>query len=67
MSPNEVRALDDEQLVAELKSLREKLFMLRSQTVTDKVSDNSSFRKVRADIARVLTEQNARRLAAGRA
>lgn len=67
MTPNEVRALDDEQLIAELKSLREKVFTLRSQTVTDKVSDNSSFRKVRADIARVLTEQNARRQAAGRA
>lgn len=67
MTPNEVRALDDEQLTAELKSLREKVFTLRSQTVTDKVSDNSSFRKVRADIARVLTEQNARRQAAGRA
>lgn len=64
MTPAEVRALDDEQLTAELKTLREKLFTLRSQTVTDKVSDNSNFRKIRADIARVRTEQTARSHAA---
>jgi large subunit ribosomal protein L29 len=45
----------------ELKSLREKHFQLRTQSVTEKVQDTSQFKKIKRDIARVLTEQRARR------
>ena len=62
-SPEEVRKMRDEELSIELKKLREKIFTLRSQTVTDKVEDTSQFRKLRRDVARLLTEQRARELA----
>lgn len=61
MKANEVRAMQDEEIGAELGRLRNKLFSLRSQTVTEKVEDNSQFRKIRRDIARLLTERAARR------
>ena len=60
MTGKEVRALKDEEISIELKRLREKLFTLKVQTVTEKVEDSSQFGKVRKDIARLLTEQNMR-------
>ena len=41
-------------------SLRRRLFDLRRQSVSEKVADNSQFKKTRKDIARVLTETTAR-------
>jgi large subunit ribosomal protein L29 len=64
MTGKEVRALGDDEIKAELGSLREKLFTLRGQTVTEKVEDNSQFGKIRKDIARLLTERKARLAAA---
>jgi large subunit ribosomal protein L29 len=63
MKAAEVRSLSDEEIREELKRLRGRLFTLRGQTVTEKVEDNSQFGKVRQDIARLLTEQSARRKA----
>ena len=60
MTGKEVRALSDEEIRAELGRLRDRLFTLRTQSVTEKVEDNSQFRKTRRDVARLLTEQNAR-------
>jgi large subunit ribosomal protein L29 len=65
MTGKEVRAMSEDQLSGELGSLRQRLFTLRSQTVTEKVEDNSQFRKIRRDIARLMTVQNERRAAAG--
>jgi len=61
MTGTEVRKLKDEEIAIEVRRLREKLFSLRSQTVTEKVEDTSQFRNLRRDIARLLTEQTARR------
>ena len=58
-----VRTKNEDEISEELKQLREKLYTLRVQSVTEKVEDNSLFGKIRADIARLLTEQNARRRA----
>lgn len=63
MTGAEVKALRDEEIGIELKRLREKLFTLRSQAVTEKVEDTSQFLKIRKDVARLLTERNVRRLA----
>ncbi|RMH13891.1 MAG: 50S ribosomal protein L29 [Planctomycetota bacterium] len=63
MTGEEVRALKDEEIAVELGKLREKLFVLRSQGVTQKVEDVSQHRKVRRDIARLLTERRRRELA----
>lgn len=60
MTGSEVRAMKDEELDVLLAQMREKLFMLRNQSVSEKVEDVSQFKKIRADIARVLTERTAR-------
>lgn len=65
MNGTEVRQLSDEEIGVELKRLREKLFTMRSQQVTEKVEDTSQFGKVRKDIARLQTERTARRHKAG--
>ena len=67
MTGKEVRALNDEEIQIELDRLRERVYTLRVQSVTEKVEDNSQFRKARRDIARLLTEQNARKAAAATA
>ncbi len=60
MDGNEVRGMKDEEIKSELGRLRAKLFTLRGQSVSEKVEDNSQFRKIRRDIARLLTERQAR-------
>lgn len=66
MKAKEVHKLSDEEVKLETQRLRKRLFELRTQAVTEKIQDTSQFRKVRKDIARVLTEASARRLATGR-
>jgi large subunit ribosomal protein L29 len=56
----DVRKMDGEQLRAEVQSLRGKLYTLRTQATTEKVEDISQFRKIRKNIARLLTETTAR-------
>jgi len=63
LTGQDVRGKGDEEIAEELKQLRERLYTLRVQSVTEKVEDNSQFIKIRRDIARLLTEQNARRRA----
>ncbi len=64
MATNEdIRKMREEEITLELKRVRDKLFTLRSQTVTDKVEDTSQLRKLRREVARLLTERHARRLA----
>lgn len=63
MTGKEVRALKDEEIGLELGKLREKLFKLRSQGVTQKVEDVSLHQKVKRDIARLMTERRSRELA----
>ena len=60
MKAREVHKLSDEEIEVEVKRLRGKLFELRSQAVTEKIQDTSQFRKIRRDIARILTEQSMR-------
>ncbi len=60
MTPAEVRNLRDDEIKAELKSLRSKQYELRTQTATEKVEDTSQFNKIRKDVARLLTEASAR-------
>ena len=48
----------------EIERLKRRHFELRAQSVTEKIEDTSQFAKIKKDIARLLTEQNARRRAA---
>lgn len=61
MTGDEVRKMKDEEIKVELARLRTKLFDLRSQTVTEKVENTAQFAVLRRDVARLLTERNARR------
>lgn len=65
MKAVEVHKLNVEELKVESHRLRRKLFDLRAQTVTEKIEDTSQFRKLRKDLARVLTEAKARTNTAG--
>lgn len=65
MTGEEVRKMREEEISIELKRLREKLFTIRSQTVTEKIEDTSQLSKLRRDVARLLTERRARELAKG--
>jgi len=57
----EVRKMKDAEVGIELKRQRERLYELRTQAVTEKIEDPSQFTKVRRQIARLMTEQNARK------
>jgi large subunit ribosomal protein L29 len=61
MKAKEVHKLSEEEIKVETQRLRKRLFELRTQAVTEKIQDTSQFRKVRKDIARVLTEASSRR------
>ncbi len=61
MTGTEVRKLSDEEIGIEVKRLRSQLHTIRSQFVTEKVEDSSTYGKTKRDIARVLTERHARR------
>jgi ribosomal protein L29 len=66
MTGDEVRKLTDEEISLEVRNLRSKMHTLRTQVVTEKVEDVSSFMNTRRDIARLLTERNARLRASGK-
>lgn len=61
MNAKEVRKLSDEEIDVELVRLRKRSFELRTQAVTEKIEDTTQFGATRRDVARLLTEQNARR------
>ena len=64
MKPAEIRALSDEQLAEKLKECRAELFNLRFQMATSQLDNTARVKTVKKDIARVLTEQRAREIAA---
>ncbi|MFC2647578.1 MAG: 50S ribosomal protein L29 [Coriobacteriaceae bacterium] len=64
MKPSEVRALSDEELSQKLHDARAELFNLRFQMATSQLDNTARVKQVKHDIARVLTEQRARELAA---
>ena len=64
MKPAEIRELSDEALAEKLKDCRAELFNLRFQMATSQLDNTARVTTVKKDIARVLTEQRARQLAA---
>ena len=60
----ELRQMTDEDLVARLKENKEELFNLRFQSATGQLENHGRLRAVKKDIARLLTEQRARQIAA---
>ena len=64
MKAAEIRELSDEALAAKLKEGRAELFNLRFQMATSQLDNTARVKTVKKDIARVLTEQRARQIAA---
>ena len=60
MKAGEVKAMRDDEITVELKRLREKLHTLRTQSLSEKIEDNSQFGDIRRDIARLKTESHRR-------
>lgn len=67
MKPAEIRELSDAQLADKLKELRAELFNLRFQMATSQLDNTARVKNVKKDVARVLTEQRAREIAAAKA
>ena len=61
----ELRGLDDERLVDELRKAKEELFNLRFQSATGQLDNHGRLRAVRKDIARIYTEMRERELGIG--
>jgi large subunit ribosomal protein L29 len=57
---SELREMNDEQLAFSLKETRQELFRLRFQAATEKLDAPSNLRKLRREIARILTIQTQR-------
>jgi large subunit ribosomal protein L29 len=55
MKPKELRAMSQDELGQQLKSLKEQLFRLRFQLATAQLENPMRIRQVRKDIARVHT------------
>ncbi len=62
MDIDEVRALTDGELDAELTAARRNLYDLRFQLATRQLNDYNQIRNTRKRIARILTVQTERRL-----
>jgi large subunit ribosomal protein L29 len=58
------RTLSEQELVEELRSARRHLYDLRFQLATRQLTDYSQLSRTRHDIARLLTVQTERRIAA---
>jgi large subunit ribosomal protein L29 len=64
MKAQEVHNLSDEEIKVETGRLRRSLYDMTAQAVTEKLEDPSQLRKLRRDVARLMTEQRSRQIAA---
>jgi large subunit ribosomal protein L29 len=62
LAPDNLRGLDDERLVEELRKAKEELFNLRFQSATGQLESHGRLRAVRRDIARIYTTMREREL-----
>ncbi|HVE63865.1 MAG TPA: 50S ribosomal protein L29 [Mycobacteriales bacterium] len=59
----DLRTLDDDELLGRLKEAKEELFNLRFQVATGQLDNNRRLQTVRRDIARIYTVMRERELA----
>lgn len=64
---SELREMNDEQLAFSLRDTRDELFRLRFQSATERLDAPGTLRRLRRDIARILTIQRERELTANTA
>lgn len=64
MKYKDIQELTDEELVKKVEEGRAELFNLRFQMATSQLDNTARVKNVKKDIARLLTEQRARQIAA---
>ena len=64
MKPAEIRELTNQELVKNLEDTRRELLNLRLRASGGQVENTARIRQVRRDVARLLTEQRRRQMAA---
>lgn len=64
MKASEVRNLTDQELQLKERNLREEMHKVRFQKYTGELADTDKLRRLKRDLARVLTELGSRTLAA---
>ena len=64
MKYKDIKELTDEELATKVEEGRAELFNLRFQMATSQLDNTARVKNVKKDIARVLTEQRAREIAA---
>ena len=62
LTSSELRGMDDDKLVDELRKAKEELFNLRFQSATGQLESHGRLRAVRRDIARIYTIMREREL-----
>ncbi len=67
LTSSELRGMDDDKLVDELRKAKEELFNLRFQSATGQLDNHGRLHAVRKDIARIYTEMRERELGIGSA
>ena len=67
LTSSELRGMDDDKLVDELRKAKEELFNLRFQSATGQLDNHGRLRAVRKGIARIYTEMRERELGIGSA
>lgn len=55
MTAKEIREMESEKIIKNIKELKEELFNLRFQSAANKLENPMRFRLVRKDIARMMT------------
>ena len=64
MKASELRNQSTQELLNELKNLKEELFNLRFQMATGQLDNTARVKEVKKDIARIQTEMRAREMSA---
>ena len=64
MKYKDIKELTDEELATKVEEGRAELFNLRFQMATSQLDNTARVKNVKKDIARLLTEQRARQIAA---
>lgn len=62
MKSNEVHKMNNEELQTEERRLRDRLYELKAQAVTETLDNPRQLNTIRRDIARILTESRARQI-----
>jgi large subunit ribosomal protein L29 len=65
LASEQLRGMNDDRLVDELRQAKEELFNLRFQSATGQLDNHGRLRAVRKDIARIYTEMRERELGIG--